>query len=155
SFFMQYIGQNFLAHARGRDILVIGGGGNYPQDGNRYYFVKMGEAIPADAAYDMIILHGFFGAMDAAFLQKSKAALKTGGTLLAGFYTAVNFSSPESRQIDAAMRTACGNANREIIIGPYDGWADERAIVLYSCFNYAPAEGIYTDNLNRSYLDRN
>lgn len=115
--------------------------------------------------FDLIILDPYqdasgipLGLVTREFFTEINSALKPGGIMTGNFYIAVNFSDEFSIRLDNTMRTVFPNLNRQALTG-YKGWQQDKAQyqnVIYSAFkNAMDIKGVYTDDLNRSYLDKN
>ncbi|MDB5492007.1 MAG: hypothetical protein JWO78_1856 [Micavibrio sp.] len=115
--------------------------------------------------YDLVILDPYqdasgipLGLVTTEFFNAVNGVLKPGGIMTGNFYIAVNFSDEFSIRLDNTIRTVFPNLNRQALTG-YKGWQQDKAQyqnVIYSAFkNGIGVEGVYTDDLNRSFLDKN
>lgn len=86
-----------------------------------------------------------------------KSVLKPEGIVTANIVTTPNFSDAYAIRLDQTIRSVFPLVNRQIIHS-YDAWDKNPgrfANILYVMYEAPePASGLYTDNLNRSYLDK-
>jgi predicted O-methyltransferase YrrM len=90
------------------------------------------------------------------FLQQLKSVLKPGGIIAGNFVAAPNFSDTYSIRLDQTVRSVFPSVNRQVV--PFfNAWnkdPETLANVVYVMYDIPPQPGIYTDNLNRSFLDK-
>ncbi len=90
------------------------------------------------------------------FLQQIKAVLKPGGIIAGNFFAAPNFNDAYSIRLDQTVRSVFPSVNRQVV--PFfNAWnKDPTALanIIYVMYDIPPQPGIYTDNLNRSFLDK-
>ena len=114
--------------------------------------------------YDLIILDPYqdtsgipTGLVTREFFVELNNVLKPDGIMSGNFYVSINFSDEFSIRLDNTMRTVFPNLNRHALVS-YKGWDQKKAQyqnVIYSAFkNGIDARGIYTDDLNRAFLDK-
>jgi len=116
-----------------------------------------------DQLYDLIILDLYRDPISAPeylvtldFFLQVKARLKEGGVIAGNYFASPNFHDAYSVRLDNTMRAAFPNLNRHVI-RTYNAFDDKArwANVIYSYrHDSARAQGIYTDNLNRSPFDK-
>lgn len=91
------------------------------------------------------------------FFQAIKNALKPGGIAAGNFITSPNFSDVYSIRLDHTIRSVFPFTNRHID-SQYDPWDTSPKIpanVIYIMYpEPTETDGLYTDNRNRSFLDK-
>lgn len=91
------------------------------------------------------------------FFESVKSALKPQGIAAGNFIASPNFSDVYSARLDHTIRAVFPFTNRHINAShdPWDTSPNMQANVIY-IMHPAPSEtdGLYTDNLNRSFLDK-
>lgn len=136
---------------------------------NKTFIAEEARAYLAhnDKKYDLIIIDAFQSTLGIPehlvtreFFGQVKAALRPGGRIAVNFVGSATFADPFTVHFDTTFRSVFPTVNREVV-SPYSGWLEQEtgkvqyANVLYSYFDVAePADEIYTDNLNRSFMDR-
>ena len=116
--------------------------------GHKFDLIVIDSYVPGGAPPRSILTQGFF--------RQIKAELKDHGIVLDHFAGSANYADALNADIDATFRSVFSPVNREII-GHYNGWGrdtGDTANILYSFFNTKMPDTIYTDNINRSYYDR-
>lgn len=90
------------------------------------------------------------------FLQQLKSVLKPGGIIAGNFIAAPNFNDAYSIRLDQTVRSVFPSINRQVV--PFfNAWNKDPttlANIIYVMYDIPPQPGIYTDNLNRSFLDK-
>lgn len=115
--------------------------------------------------YDLVILDPYqdtsgipLGLVSREFFTEINDILKPGGIMTGNFFVTVNFSDEFSIRLDNTIRQVFPNLNRQALL-PYNGWQFNKPQyqnVIYTAFKTANGvKGSYTDDLNRSYLDKN
>lgn len=114
--------------------------------------------------FDLIILDPYqdpagipLGLVTREFFESLNTALKPDGILTGNAYTTSNFSDVFSIRLDNTLRSVFPNLNRQVLT-PYQGWQQDTpqyTNVVYTAFKRANnTHGIYTDDLNPSFLDK-
>jgi hypothetical protein len=114
--------------------------------------------------FDLVVLDPYqdfggipLGLVTREFFQEIDGIMNPGGILTANAYTSSNFADDFTIRFDNTIRTVFPNLNR-VPLTPYNGWQTDPpqyANVIFTAFKRVNAErGIYTDDLNRSYLDK-
>ncbi len=116
--------------------------------------------------YDVILLDTYFGKMTVPetlitqqFFKTIKKRLNNNGILAINIVASPNFLDAYSRNIDNTIRSVYPHVSRIVIRGNYDLWSTDptslvNAVYLYRKEEKESARNIYTDNLNRSFIDR-
>lgn len=115
--------------------------------------------------YDLVILDPYqdvsgipLGLVSREFFTEIKDVLKPDGIMTGNFFVTVNFSDEFSIRLDNTIRQVFPNLNRQSLLD-YKGWQFDRPQyqnVIYTAFKTAnKVKGSYTDDLNRSYMDKN
>ncbi len=134
---------------------------------------KTFHAVPARAflkstkkIYDVIFLDAYFGdttipehLVTQEFFKQVKNRLSDNGVLATNLIASPNFSDRFSRHIDNTLRSVFPHLSRHIIYDNYLLWNDNpnqlsNIIYLHRAYPEADTEYIYTDNLNRIFLDK-
>lgn len=135
---------------------------------------KVFKAVPARAyinqsirdgkKFDMVIADVFLGdstipehLVTQEFYAGIRQILKKDGIMMANFIAPIDFSTKFSVKLDNTLRRVFPQINRQIT-KDYDGWRTEElrvANVLYIYYNREHnITDYYTDDMNRSYYDR-
>ncbi|MCF8495074.1 MAG: fused MFS/spermidine synthase [Alphaproteobacteria bacterium] len=134
---------------------------------------KVFHAVPGRAflsgtkkKYDVIFLDTYLGYLSIPeqlvtreFFQQVKDRLKDKGLMLANIVTTPNFGSPFSRHLDDTIRSVFPNISRDVMRDDYALWNDDpkalgNIVYIYRHHAEADAPAVYTDDLNRSFLDK-
>ncbi len=116
--------------------------------------------------FDLIIIDVFLGTgtlpehlITKEFFQNIKNASKENGIIISNFIASINFNNLFSINLDNTLRSVFPHITRQIIPKKYNGWSKDTGNennILYIYHNKKNQEdGIYTDNKNRVYSDRN
>lgn len=117
--------------------------------------------------FDLIIIDTYLGAetfpehlVTQEFFQDIKSASKDNGIIIGNFLTSINFDNAFSVNLDNTLRTVFPHITRQIIPQKYNGWAEDirnnrNILYIYHNKQQRPQNGIYTDNKNRVYYDKN
>lgn len=116
--------------------------------------------------YDVIIIDVFKSGfaipehlVTQEFFKTVKDHLNEGGLVLGNFNNSPNFLDTFSRTLDNTLRSVFPHISRHIVNNDYDLWNNDKskainAIYLYRHIPGAKSKTIYTDDKNRSFLDR-
>lgn len=118
-----------------------------------------------DKKYDVIFLDTYLGhhtipehLLTQEFFQQVKSCLSDNGLMLANIVSAPNFNSSFSRRLDNTIRSVFPQISRDVMRDRYMLWnnePDSLANVVYIYKHHPDADlGIYTDDLNRAFLDK-
>lgn len=91
------------------------------------------------------------------FLRQLKDCLKPDGVVVGNFIASPNFSDLYAVRLDQTLRAVFPLINRQVV-GTHNPWNTTQHVganIIYVMYEHAiPARGIYTDDINRSFLDK-
>lgn len=116
--------------------------------------------------YDVILLDTYFGRntlpehlITADFFETVKSHMKDNAVMIGNFIGSPNFNDPFSRNLDNTVRSVFPYVSRHVMQNNFAPWNDDKTELgnIIYIYRHRPNFGtpsIYTDNKNRSYLDR-
>lgn len=127
-------------------------------------FIADAQRIKSGNKFDLIFLDIYQDNFSAPahtttqdFLRQLRATLKPGGVMVANFIVSPNYTDVYAIRLDQTLRSVFPLLSRQIV-GPFNPWGTDphaMANVIYIMYEHAvPVPGIYTDDLNRSFLDK-
>lgn len=131
-----------------------------PARGYLHHMAQTGEK------FDLIIMDAYGGALTIPehlvtkeFFQNIKNVSKENGIIISNFIASINFNNYFSMNLDNTLRSVFPHVTRQIMPKTYNGWSNDALNehnVLYIYHNKKNQKnGIYTDNKNRVYYDKN
>lgn len=115
--------------------------------------------------YDLVILDTYAGRetipeylLTADYFAQVKDVMKQDGIMLANIIASPVLEGPFSQNVDNSFRAVFPHLTRQIVADDYDGWSAQDSDVVNVIYVYknrdAQFNDVYTDNLNRSFLDK-
>lgn len=115
--------------------------------------------------YDLVILDTYAGRetipeylLTADYFQQVKKVMKPNAIMLANIIASPVLDGPFSQNVDNTFRAVFPHVTRQIVSDSYDGWDDAESRMVNLVYIYRNRgeqfNDVYTDNLNRSFLDK-
>lgn len=121
------------------------------------------ETLQKGKAFDLIVLDAYLGAytipehlITAEFFSSVKDVTKDNGAVIMNFISSPTFNNAFSIKLDNTIRSVFPLVTRQVTT-PYDGWSTDRSNadnIIYTYHKRNSPSGIYTDDKNRSYADK-